>query len=161
MRRKPREPATQQPQAPVNKPLPPVEEKKVVQKKETVTVQPEPKIVKPAPTTTTVVEPRVENPGRQGYNRPAYIRKLKKIAENFDFEEINQKNHTYYEIVRPFECDRSRVQVLEKLNAGGDSFSDKEFPANSFSIGKRYWKQPTEWKRASELCNRASFGKYV
>ena len=64
------------------------------------------------------------NNDRLGHNRPVYIRKLKKIAEDFSYDGSNQRNHSYQDIVRPFDCDRTRVQALERLSEG-DSFTDR------------------------------------
>jgi hypothetical protein len=35
------------------------------------------------------------------YNRPGYIRKLRKIAENFNFSKENTERHRFIEVLRP------------------------------------------------------------
>jgi hypothetical protein len=65
------------------------------------------------------------------FNRPSYIRKLKKIAEDFDFIRENQENHRFLEVLRPSECIRA---IVKKQNY--PNFQDHEFPPNWSSIGK-------------------------
>ena len=43
------------------------------------------------------------------HNRPTYIRKLKKVAEDFNFNVWNSQNHVAHEVVRPSECIRETV----------------------------------------------------
>lgn len=95
---------------------------------------------------------------RNQFNRPAYIRKLKKIAENFDFDTKNANRYFYVDVVRPDECLRSNVLQKET-----NEFVDREFPPNNISVGPEYRKnQEVSWKRASQYFgNKVAFGKYV
>jgi hypothetical protein len=43
--------------------------------------------------------------------------------------------------VRPFECDKARVQLQEKLGSKAGFFADMVFPAVMLSIGKGYKKE--------------------
>lgn len=74
---------------------------------------------------------------------------------------MNQFNHSYFDIVRPAETDRSRVQLLERINSQDGTFHDKEFPATAISVGRDFKNKNVEWRRAEEFTNRPVFGKYV
>ena len=91
------------------------------------------------------------------FNRPEYIRKLKKIAEEVpDYYWNNSKNY-YRDVVRLYECDPNRVLSKQKSN-----FEDKEFPPQGISIGPEYRKDDSIcWRRASEIHKNVVFGKYV
>jgi hypothetical protein len=54
------------------------------------------------------------------FNRPAYIRKLKKVAEDFNFVEENSSHHKFVEVLRPSETLRSSAR---KQNCPG--FEDR------------------------------------
>lgn len=46
------------------------------------------------------------------FNRPAYIRKGKKVADDFNFASENVAQHAAVDVVRPYECDRAKVKKL-------------------------------------------------
>jgi len=46
------------------------------------------------------------------FNRPGYIRKLKKIAEDHNFAEENVNRHFAFDVVRFCETDRTRQKKL-------------------------------------------------
>jgi hypothetical protein len=76
------------------------------------------------------------------YNKPAYLRKLKKIAEDFKFAEENTTKNTADGVVRLVETDRYRMRKLNDYD-----FKDYEFPAKSLSLGLAYKNKATIWKR--------------
>ena len=45
------------------------------------------------------IEAQIDN--LVSYNRPSYIRKLKKVAEDFNFLKDNTENHRFIEVLRP------------------------------------------------------------
>ena len=58
------------------------------------------------------------------------MRKLKKVAEDFNFNTENTERHLAFDVVRPAECIRD---VIRRENTPG--FTDIEFPPDSISIG--------------------------
>lgn len=90
------------------------------------------------------------------YNRPGYIRKLKKIAEDYNFHNENVKEHAAYDVVRPIECLRDPVF---RLNSPG--YEDYEFPSESVSIGHEYRSELVIFKKGGEVYKNAVFGKYI
>ena len=64
------------------------------------------------------------------FNKPGFLRKGKKVAENFKFAEENVTLHSAVDVVRPFETDRTRQRKLNDFD-----FHDFEFPSKSISLG--------------------------
>lgn len=61
------------------------------------------------------------------------MRKLKKIAEDYNFHNENPESHIAYDVVRPSECFRDQAR---KLNSPG--YVDDQFPPDSVSIGHEH-----------------------
>lgn len=106
-------------------------------------------------------EPKVEaekkvEVGKSVFNRPQYIRKLKKIAEDFNFASENAQNHQLKDVLRPFECERGRMRRFNE-----EKFVDHEFPPTSFSLGAAFRNEPSNWKKHEEFVKKSVFGRYV
>lgn len=135
------------------------------------------------PTESKVIEPKKEDPKKEvpavpaqpakvedvefldklhpfsvkgGNNRPGYLRKLKKVAEDFKFAEENAALHTAVDVVRPAETDRNKQKKLNDFD-----FKDFEFPAASVSLGRDHKEKVSVWKRPNELAKVVNFGKYI
>jgi len=65
-------------------------------------------------------------------------------------------NHSVTDVVRPFECDRTRVKKLNDYD-----FIDYEFPPTSYSLGYASKDTPSEWKRHNQIVKSSVFGKYI
>lgn len=50
------------------------------------------------------------------FNKPGFLRKGKKVAENFKFAEENVTLHSAVDVVRPFEVDRTRQKKLNDFD---------------------------------------------
>lgn len=68
---------------------------------------------------------------RNNFNKPGFLRKGKKVAEDFNFATENVIQHSAVDVVKPFETDRARQQKLNNFD-----FKDYEFPANSTVLGQ-------------------------
>lgn len=67
---------------------------------------------------------------RNLFNRPSYLRKLKKVAQDFNYKEVNLTKHRYKDVVKLNES------VPEKaLSQECRDFVDKEFPPEGISVG--------------------------
>jgi hypothetical protein len=76
------------------------------------------------------------------FNKPGYVRKLKKVAEDFKFSDENATLHSAVDVVRPFETDRGRQRKLNDYD-----FKDYEFPSITASLGSGNQDKPTVWKK--------------
>ena len=119
--------------------------------------------VKPSnPQPTQIAEETVQVEVFQGYgkrnkhNKPGFLRKGKKVAENFKFAEENINQHSAIDVVRPFETDRTRQRKLNDFN-----FQDFEFPAKSICLGSEWKDKESVWKQPKEVARVVNFGKYI
>ena len=64
-------------------------------------------------------------------NHPKFIRKFKKVAEDYEFADENVANHKGQDIVRPQETNRSMQRRLNDYN-----YSDSDFPHSITSLGQ-------------------------
>lgn len=90
------------------------------------------------------------------YNRPSYIKKLKKVAEDFKYHAENSKMHFAIDVVRPAECIR---EIIRRGNT--PDFVDSEFPPENPSIGFEYRMDWILWKKPREVFKMPVFGKYI
>lgn len=136
--------------------------------KRDVKVEPKPA----APVQKKVAEPIKETPAppeeivfndqlrpfslRGGFNKPGFLRKGKKVAEDFNFASENVAQNSAVDVVKPFETDRSRQQKLNDYD-----FKDYEFPAHSSSLGNDYCKKESVWKHPKDIARVVNFGKYI
>ena len=65
------------------------------------------------------------------FNKPAYIRKLKKIAEDFDYKVQNSSRIFVTDVLRPIECDR---HMMGKFRS--PDFKDVQFPCVNSVLSK-------------------------
>jgi hypothetical protein len=97
------------------------------------------------------------------FNRPLYIRKLKKIAENFDYRSRNERSTHFENVLRIAECYYSEIK---KLNTS--DFTDVEFPANYIAfvdnVKERkigHFNDYNNWKKPREIFRAPAVGKYI
>ena len=79
---------------------------------------------------------------RGGFNKPGFLRKGKKVAEDFSFATENVAQNTAVDVVKPYETDRSKQQKLNNYD-----FKDYEFPSVSSSLGVEHRDKESVWKQ--------------
>lgn len=90
------------------------------------------------------------------FNKPGYLRKGKKVAENFKFAEENVTLHSAVDVVRPFQVDRTRQQKLNDFD-----FQDYEFPPAPLILGAGQKDKTITWKKPKDIARVVNFGKYI
>ena len=54
--------------------------------------------------------------GNKLFNKPGYLRKGKKVAEDYYFADENPINHSAVDVVRPFEAIRAKMRKLNNFD---------------------------------------------